>query len=135
MTVIIDASALSAFLLEEDDPKKIRELLIEGVNATELVITESCNALLTALRRRRINQDEANNAMEVLLTFCDTNIKIHAQDPALLREAYEKAKEYDLAMYDTVYIALAKRLGGSLVSRDPRQIEVAKKSGVKVISV
>ncbi|HKW05910.1 MAG TPA: type II toxin-antitoxin system VapC family toxin [Nitrososphaerales archaeon] len=135
MTVIIDAITLSAFLLEEGESGKIRELLIQGVCATDLVVTESCNSLLTALRRRRINEKEARNALEVLLSFVDTNIKILPQDSSLLREAYEQARENGSSIYDSVYIVLAKRLNGSLASRDPKQIEFAKKSGVKVIDV
>jgi len=38
-----------------------------------------------------------------------------------------------MAIHDGIYIALAKQLHGSLSSRDPKQIEIAKKSGVRVI--
>ena len=133
MTVIIDASTLSAFLLEEGDQQKTRELLIQGVCATELVITESCNAILTSVRRRRINEEQAENAFTVLFSFIDANIKIFKQSESLLREAYQNARENGSAIYDSVYIALAKQLGGSLCSQDLKQIEIAKKSGVKVI--
>lgn len=133
MTVIIDASTLSAFLLEEGDQQKTRELLIQGVCATELVITESCNAILTSVRRRRINEEQAENAFTVLFSFIDANIKIFKQSESLLREAYQNARENGSTIYDSVYIALAKQLGGSLCSQDLKQIEIAKKSGVKVI--
>ncbi|HZW56950.1 MAG TPA: type II toxin-antitoxin system VapC family toxin [Nitrososphaerales archaeon] len=89
MTVIIDASSLTAFLLEEenDDQENIRKLLIQRVCATELVITESCNAILTAIRRRPINEEQAEKALEVLLSFIDTNIKIFKESESLLNEA------------------------------------------------
>ena len=133
--VIIDASTLTAFLLEEegDQEKKVRDLLIQGVSATELVITESCNAILTALRRRRINEEQAEKAFEVLLSFIDTNIQIFRQSESLLHQAFQNARENGLAIYDSIYIVLAKQLDGSLSSRDPKQIEIARKSGVKVI--
>jgi predicted nucleic acid-binding protein len=131
--IVIDASALDAFLLEEGDHEKIRELLIQGVCATELVVTESCNAILMAVRRRRINEEQAAKALDVLLSFIGTNIKIFEQSGSLLHEAYRIAKENGSAIYDSVYVALAKQLGGSLSSRDPKQIEIAKKFGIKVI--
>lgn len=133
MTVIIDASTLTAFLLDEGDQQKTRELLIQGVCATELAITESCNAILTSIRRRRINEEQAENAFAVLFSFIDANIKIFKQSESLLRDAYQNARENGSAIYDSVYIALAKQLGGSLCSQDLKQIEIAKKSGVRVI--
>lgn len=137
MTVIIDASALSAFLLEEDgnQVRKIRELLTDGVYATDVVFTESCNAILIALRRRRISEEEAQNALDVLLSLYDSNIKVVKQDAGVLREAYREARESGAAIYDIVYLALAKRMRGELVSQDPKQIEIARKLGIKVISV
>jgi predicted nucleic acid-binding protein len=135
VTVIIDASALSSYILEEDDIEQIRSLLIRGVLGTELVITETCNSILTAVRRKRISEESAQKALEVLISFVDTNIKILKQDGSLLSEAYQNARENGWAIYDNIYIMLAKKLGGSLASRDPKQIEVAKKSGVKVITV
>jgi len=135
---IIDASALSAYLLDEEGTSynaKIGQLLIEGTCATELVLTEGCNAILTALRRKRISDEGARNALEVLLSFYDSNIKVYKQDEALLRSAYQIAQEFGIAIYDALYIVLAKKLGGSLASIDPKQVEVAKKSGVKVISL
>ena len=139
MTVIIDASALSAYLLNEEGSEpgsKIRQLLIDGVVATELVFTESSNAILTALRRRRINEEEATTAMEVLLSLYDTNVKVVKQETSLLREAFDEAKRQENnAIYDFIYLALAKRLRGQLASRDPKQIETAKRLGIKIVAL
>lgn len=141
MTVIIDASALSAYLLNEEGREpgsKIRQLLIDGVVATELVFTESSNAILTALRRRRIDEEEARNAMEVLVSLYDTNVKVVKQETSLLREAFDEAKKEEksaIAVYDFIYLVLAKRLHGQLASRDPKQMEIAKKLGIKIVAL
>lgn len=102
---------------------------------TELVVTESSNAILTAVRQKRINEDQAEKALEVLLSFAGTNIKIFEQSDSLIREAYQNARENGLAIYDSLYITLAKQLRGSLLSGDSKQIEAAKKSGVRIVSL
>jgi predicted nucleic acid-binding protein len=135
VTVIIDASVISAFLLKEEGWKDIGAILEDGTFATELVVTETCNAILSAVRRKRINEEEAREALKILVDFIDANIKIVRQDGVLLSEAFQNAKENDLAIYDSIHIVLARKLRGSLASRGPKQIEVAKKSKVNVISV
>ena len=133
MTVTtIDASALSGYLLEEDGTEKIRKLLIRGVYGTELLIIESSNAILTAVRRSRITE-EGLRAFEALNSFVGTNVKIVKQDATLLLAAYRHARENGWAIYDSISIALAKRLDSSLATKDPKQLEGAKKFGVKVI--
>ena len=134
MTTIIDASTLSAFLLEEDGHEKIRGLLLKGTFATELALTESINAVLSALRRGRIEDEAGDKAIQVLLSFVGSNIRIVQQEESLVWETFRVAKEHGLASYDAVYIALAKHLGGSLASRDPKQIDAANKFGVKTIT-
>lgn len=134
MTVTtIDASALSGYLLEEEGTEKIRKLLIRGVYGTELLIIESSNAILTAVRRRRITEEEGLRAFEALTSLIGTNVKIVKQDATLLLAAYRHARENGWAIYDSISIALAKRLDSSLASKDPKQLENAKKLGVKVI--
>lgn len=135
MKVIIDASAISSFLLEEGSQDKIRELLIKGTFATELVVTECCNAILVALRRGRITETQAQDTIGVLVSFVDNNIKIVREEDRLLREAFRIAKTNNLKVYDSIYIALSKQLHGSLASLDQRQMEVAKRSSIKLESI
>jgi predicted nucleic acid-binding protein len=135
VTVIIDASVLSAYLLKESDSEKVRKLLLEGTFATELIIAETINAVLTALRRGLKGEEEAIEAIEILLDFVNGNIKLLPMDEDLISETFRIGKENKLTSYDSSYIAVAKKLRGSLVSRDPKQLEVAKKCGVKVIEI
>jgi predicted nucleic acid-binding protein len=134
VTVIIDASVLSAFLLKEEGWKEIGELLVNGTCATELVITESCNSVLTALRRSRINEQEAEETIRSLVSFTNTNVKIFSQEEAI-QDAFKLAKESGLTIYDAIYIALAKKTGATLASRDPRQIEAARRSRIRITAI
>jgi predicted nucleic acid-binding protein len=133
VTVIIDASVLSAFILEEGEYEKIRRLLLDGTFAPELVLMESINAVLTAQKCGRLDNAQAEKAVEVLLSFVGTNVRILPLENSLALESYHIAKETVLTSYDALYLALAKRLGSSLVSRDPKQLETAKKIGIKTL--
>jgi predicted nucleic acid-binding protein len=48
-----------------------------------------------------------------------------------LREAFQISLKRDLTVYDWAYIALAKKPGGALLSRDARQLAAAQAEGVK----
>lgn len=131
MTVIIDTSALVAYLLEEDGFESIRGLLFDQVNSTSLLVKESFNALLEARKIGRIGSEEAEKILEVVLTLLGANIKIHPQED-LMRSAFNIATDHGITIYDSVYLALAKKLDGSLASRDKKQMEVARKVGIGI---
>jgi predicted nucleic acid-binding protein len=44
------------------------------------------------------------------------------------------AADHRLTAYDSVYLALAKKLDGSLASRDRRQVEAARTLEIDVVS-
>lgn len=134
MTVTIDTSALVAYLLEEDGFERIRELLSEGVVSVPLIVKESCNAVLEARKQRRITREESEKTLQALLALSERNIKLIPQE-GLVLDAFKIAAANDLTIYDSIYVALAKKTEGSLASRDKRQIEVAAKIGVNILKV
>ena len=134
MTVTIDTSTLVAYLLEEDGFEKIKELLSEGVVSVPLLIKESCNAVLEASKQRRITREESEKILQAILVLSQTNIKLVPQEN-LVTDAFKIATGNDLTIYDSIYIALAKKSEGSLASRDKKQIEVAAKIGVNILKV
>jgi predicted nucleic acid-binding protein len=44
------------------------------------------------------------------------------------------AADHGLTTYDSVYLALAKKLDGSLASRDRKQVEAARTLGIETVS-
>jgi predicted nucleic acid-binding protein len=135
VTTIIDASALVAYLLEEDGFEKISEMVNEGVESVPLIIKESCNAALEARRNGRITSDESETVLQAILSLAEVNIKTVVQDKDLISAAFRIAEENRLTIYDSIYIALAQASGGRLASRDRRQLEVAEKLGIGIIRV
>jgi predicted nucleic acid-binding protein len=133
VTVIIDSSALVAYLLEESGFEKTRDLLSEGVDSPALLVMEASNAVLEASKNKRIGREDANKAIEVMLSLLESNIKIH-DEADLVQSAFSMAADHGLTTYDSVYLALAKKLDGSLASRDRRQVEVARTLEIDVVS-
>ena len=133
MTVIIDSSALVAYLLEESGFEKIRELLSEGVEGPALLVMEASNAILEASKNKRIGREDANKAIEVMLSLIESNIKIH-DEADLVQSAFSMAADHGLTTYDSVYLALAKKLDGSLASRDRKQVEAARTLEIETVS-
>ncbi len=132
MTVIIDASALVAYLLEESGFEKTRDLLAGGVDGPALLPVESTNAILEASKSERINRASAREAVEAMLGLLESNIEIHDEGD-VLESAFDIAADHGLTIYDSVYLALAQKLQGSMASRDRRQIEAAKKLGIETV--
>lgn len=130
--IVIDASALAAYSLREDGSEPIRILLERGIASIDLVVKESCNVVLLAHRRGLINVEQSRKALKVVLMLADTNVKMY-QQKELMGDAFRIASENGVTIYDALYLALAKRLGATLLSRDAQQIEVAKRVGVKTV--
>jgi predicted nucleic acid-binding protein len=131
VTVIVDSSALVAYLLEESEFEKIRDLLTEGVESPALLVMEASNAVLEA--SKRIGREDADKAVGVLLNLLESNIRLHDEED-LVHSAFQIAADHGLTTYDSVYLALAKKLRGSLASRDKKQVEVARVLGLEIAS-
>ena len=124
--IVIDASALVAYLLREEGFEEIAGYIrSHRVVSVDMVAKEAANAIVTALRRGRIGEEHAEKAFEALNLLVNSAIELH-HELDLLNEAFSIAKSTGVTIYDALYIALAKRLGATLITRDRRQHEAAK---------
>jgi predicted nucleic acid-binding protein len=131
VTVILDASALVAYLLEEGS-EGLTDNLSVGVESVELILAESYNAILTAIRDKRIIPANARSLTKVLSLLAEANIRIHPQKD-LLDRAFELGNAFGLTVYDGLYLALAEKLKGSIITLDGKQANIAKQLGIEVI--
>jgi predicted nucleic acid-binding protein len=133
VTAVIDSSALVAYCLRESglDNEKMRKYFREGLVSINLIKAEASNAILIAKRKRIVNEDAAKSAITVMLDLVSNNVKIIVEDDELLSGSFDTGPLNYKAIYDLLYISLAKRLGLPLVSRDEEQLKVARKVGVK----
>ena len=67
----------------------------------------------------------------VMLNLLESNVKIH-EEGDLVQSAFKIAADHSLTTYDSVYLALANKLHGSLASRDRKQVEAARTLGIEV---
>jgi len=131
--IVIDASALVAYLLHEEGSESIGRYLVEGVDSIGLVFKETTSAILTAERIGRISRDQAEVCMEALRTVIGHNVRTVEDQEVLLRESYEFARKHGFAIYDTLYVVLAKKLGAKLLTKDAKQAQLAKREGVDTV--
>jgi|GEM_PF-1310636 len=131
--LVIDASALAAYLLHEEGSEAVGGFLVKGVETVGLAFKETASALLAAERTGKISSDQAKVCMEALTTIMGHNVRAVEDQEALLGESYESARKHNASIYDSVYVVLAKRSGARLLTKDARQMQLAKKEGVEVI--
>jgi predicted nucleic acid-binding protein len=137
VTAVIDASALVAFCLNEEglDREKLKGYLRNGVISIELIKAESANAILVAKRRAAIDEKAAKLALASVLGISGINVKMMPQEDELISDAFELSSSNSLAIYDLLYLSLAKKTGGVLLSKDASQVRLARKLGIEVENI
>jgi len=128
--IVIDSSALTKYILREEGWREVRKYLEEGCVTLDLAIKETINALW---KRVLMGNLDEGYAKEVVRSFLESGIvKVEEQDQ-LLEEAFSIAVKRKMMVYDSVFIALAKKKGLPLLTSDRKQAEVAEEEGVKTI--
>jgi len=132
--IVIDASALAAYILREEGYEKIDKYFAEEVVSIELVAKEVLNAVYVAYRRGRINSEHVDIALRSLKELLAKVIRIVSQND-VLKEAFRISLKHNITIYDSLYIALAKRVHGKLLSRDKKQLDIAEGEHIEIIPV
>jgi len=135
---VLDASFLVKLVLREDCSSVALRLFREAVSREEgahvpcIVFGEVANAVwkhLTLLHD--IDVDIAEKALSMLGKL-QRVIRVHSIDKLLI-DAFHIASTYRLTVYDSLYVALAARLGQKLYTFDRKLVEQSEGLGVRVI--
>ncbi len=119
---VLDASALLALLLGEEESAEMDQLLRGALSAQTPVCVpalawyEVGNGLCMACRRGRISHDELIQAeadLAALTLETDSDL-----GPAVRQHIRELAVQHNLTMYDAAYLELSLRRGYALKSFD-----------------
>ena len=115
---IVDASVGAKWLLEEIHSDAARRLLIGGheLLVPDLVYTEIANALWQRTRRGEMVEQEALTALQALAA---TSWTVFSAWP-LVVPALEIACRVGLAVYDSVYLALAVQEQAVMITADQK---------------
>ncbi|MGC8583015.1 MAG: type II toxin-antitoxin system VapC family toxin [Thermoproteus sp.] len=130
--IVVDASALSAFLLKEPGWRTISRYIARSTSV-DLVVKEAANAVWKAHMRGLVDRGAALKLLEILLSLVERNIELEPE-AAYLPDAFRLALDLRITVYDALYIAQALRRRAPLLTLDERQAEAAARSGVDVIS-
>ncbi len=128
---IVDASIIADFLLPGNYTSNAETLIELLDDTTTLLVPEFClvectNALWKRVQRREISQQDATNLADDLELLPLTLVAVKT----LLLRALQIGLQHKLAIYDSVYIALAERHNLPLITADVRQAAAAQQVGV-----
>jgi predicted nucleic acid-binding protein len=129
MKVILDAStALAAVLPDEDSTfarAAVGAALRDGLVVPTLWFYEIQNGLVSAIRRKRIDDESAHEALDAL-----RGLAPDVEPPQGLGRELRLATRHTLTAYDAAYLAVALNTGAILASNDGALREAAEHLGV-----
>lgn len=127
---MVDASALSAFLLREEGWRNLAGYFANAV-APDHVIKEAANAIWRATRTGILSDEESKKAFSLLLRMVGRNLVL---EPELnyLEGAFTLSITYGITVYDALYVALALKRNLPLLTLDEKQKRVAATLGIHV---
>jgi predicted nucleic acid-binding protein len=119
MGVVIDASIALAWLLPDEDGGSFDALLTGAGEDPPLVtglwLYEVSNALVTAVRKKRMPRADAEEALD-LVSAVPVNVKQFSWID--MRASFRIANEHGLSLYDASYLQLALQTGASICTLD-----------------
>lgn len=129
MTLVLDASAVAAWLLADEDGSDLSDLIRshDDLIAPLLFAFETRNILLVGERRGRLAPGFADRALSAVM---DTGIALDASVPAA--DLMDLARRHALSAYDAAYLHLALSRGAVLATRDRVLAAAARAEGVAV---
>jgi len=131
-TMILDSNVLIKLIVNEPNSEKarrrIREVIEENFSlyTIDIALAESLNALWKHVKLHRdLQKREAESAAKDLKELYDSLNVITTRE--LLDEAVETALTWDITVYDSLYVAAAKKLRATLYTADQKLYNVSKK--------
>jgi predicted nucleic acid-binding protein len=133
---IVDATVVAEFVISGPYTHNTRAFFRGALTGTvftvpELCLNECTNVIWKAVRFRGMPQGQATQALQNLKKL---PLK-RAPTKAVLDAALDIALKHQLAVYDSLYIALALRSRNPFVTLDGKQERAARAEGVFVVPI
>ncbi|MDR6101054.1 putative nucleic acid-binding protein [Agrobacterium larrymoorei] len=117
MPFVVDASVVAAWFLPDETnevaDKALSRLEHDDAFAPDLLAQELCNILITAERRKRIDQE---NVLSILLRFQSLPLTLVSGGDSV--SVIKLAQRHTLSAYDAAYLALATGRNMPLATAD-----------------
>ena len=131
--MVIDASSLAKYLLNEKGWKSVRSILESRspLYSVDLIVKEVSNVIWKCCKVTRvIGEAQAKLLFGALMELVNGGVVVLEPETRYIERAFTISLTENIAVYDSLYIALAEKLG-ELVTSDEMQASVAEKYGVK----
>ena len=133
MSIVVDSSVALSWVFTDETTDETEALLDrvrdEGGIVPSLWEYEVCNAMLSAVRRHRLDQAAATRIITLL-----HNIHLQVmQTPLDMRRVFGLADAHGLSADDAAYLDLAMSQGVPLATLDQRLVDAATAVGVEVL--
>ncbi len=133
---VIDASVLAKYVLMEPGWNNVRDMLLNNrpLLSIPLIIKEVTNAIWKQSHlKKHISHNSAHELLKSLLRIFETKvIQLESQDK-YLEPALSISLKHGIAIYDSLYIAQARKRRAQLVTSDVKQAQVAESEKIKVM--
>ena len=133
----VDSSVVLSWLFEDESSKSseaiLKKVIYESYTclAPYLIRFEVPNAVLIALKRKRISQETTKKILiffDILPIEIDTGSQLQTT-----KSIYTLAEKHSLTIYDASYLELAMRLDLNLATYDKELIKAAKSEKIKLV--
>lgn len=130
MTVVVDASAILAWLFLDEVSVDVERIVLQNEDAwaPSLIWAEVRNGLIVAERRARIGVGTSEGYAE---QFDEIGLALDRSPNS--NTVLALCRDHRLTAYDALYLELALRRKASLVTGDAKLAEAARHSGVRVL--
>lgn len=131
---VLDASVLAA-LYVDDPATKPSEAALERIardelHAPDLVVLEVANVLWKRVRREELR---AEDAMTAIADLSAASIRLHPVG-GLVAQSLALALSHGFTTYDATYVALATRVGGTVITNDGGMRQRGIEAGLPVMT-
>lgn len=134
MIGVVDTSALIRLFVPDGPLPDGFDDFLRGVErgfnqaiAPELLIAEAANVIN---KKRKAGEFTGNESDQLLADLLSVPIRLFPHKPVLTR-AFEIARQHNLTVYDTLYLALAEEHGAVIFSADNQVIKAAAELRLK----
>ena len=132
MAFVLDSSVALAWLLQDEANERTDALADrleqENAHVPSIWSLEVGNALMTALRRKRISNGDFGRCISAL-----SALPIEVDTAAVLAGVLLIAQRFGLTSYDAAYLELAQRRGFPLATLDEKLRQACKTLKVSVL--
>nr|WP_152881011.1 type II toxin-antitoxin system VapC family toxin [Thermococcus sp. 101 C5] len=125
-------------MLKEEGWKKVIPYLDPSLepHAVDMLLIETTNAVWKYMKKYKvITREQAMGLYKQMTKLIEEKIITLEPGKKYLQEALKIAMDYDISIYDSLFLAQARNLKAELITSDKRQREVAKKIGLNAIYI